>query len=151
MYTTSVRRAVVEDRADVRMHELAPPPPPRVEIARRPPASRARCGCRTLITTRRAQLRLLGDVDVGHAAAAEAAQDAIAVAGGAAEARELVVGPLERGRARARAAFRCTARTPPTTRDSRSHTRDRTRVQPPNCMRTKSYGAQGPVTSNRSE
>ena len=84
------------------------------------------------------ELRLLGDVDLGHSAAAEAMQHAIAVSRGAAQARQLFVRAARTERARARATDRCTERTPPTTRGSRFRTGDKTLGQPPNCMWTKS-------------
>ena len=114
-------------------------------------ASRARCGCSTLITTLPRELRLLGDVHVRHAAAAEAADHAIAVAGRAAQARDLFVRALERRALELGQRLAAARRTPARRRAiPGSALRTEHRVSRRTACATKSYGAQGPVTSKRS-
>ena len=147
MNTTLRRLAVVDDRADVRMHELArrlrlapealahlrvarevrvqhldherPLEQLRARRSRRSPCRRCRGG---------------GSRDSGCPLAR---RSALSSSSGRSTRRVRDLGELGRASRAARRAAR----------DSRCRSRDRTR-QAPNCMRTKSYGGQGPVHSS---
>ena len=90
-----VRRAVIENAADVRMHELgrgfrlASKSLGHLDVARE-------MRVQNLDDDRPRELRLLRDVNVGHAAAAHALEYTIPITDGATQARDLVVRPLER-------------------------------------------------------
>src|SRR4051794_6913009 len=96
--------------------------------------------------------RLLGEVHISHAAAAETANDAIAAPGCTAQLRELGVWLLERSGhdlgQRVVAASACRGRSPIPGAAIRTEHASPASRQLPNCMRTKSNGGQGPLTSS---
>ena len=150
MNTVSASLAEVEDRADVRVHELRR----RLRLAAEALAHLgvAREMRVQHLDRRRARSSgiVLGAVHVRHAAAAEPPEDAIAAARRAAQRGDLLVGLLARRARRPRAARPCSGCTTRRARDSRCRIRDRT----PSALRTASArsrtAATGPYTRRAS-